>query len=161
MGFSKSHINPKYLMFVASINSLIPWISCTPTAKHNCIIMYVYARSKFSLPTARSLISQAIKSPTSNSYPTINPTINAIRTELSTLSPLVGQSLCQASFYHALASNIKVYLSIICDTTPRPSTTYTTFLLFNAIKITIHKKYLILSFEPSFFLLTFHISSMR
>lgn len=160
MGFTTSRISPKFVIFLGSLNWSIIKSSCTPVAKKIWVIIHRDARTNFSLPTTRSHISLVKNWPTSNSYPSMSPTINVARTGLTTLFLVVGHSLCQPEVHHALASKFIICLEIYYDCTFWPWTTQLTFFLFNAIKPTIHKKCLILSFDPIGFFINFRIFSM-
>lgn len=115
--FPESLISPKFIVFVASINSSILGSSYIPTAKHNWVIKNGFASKNFSPSAALSLISQAKNSPTSNSYTAMNPAISAAQIGKSMYSPVVEQSLCMATFYHAFALKFSMFISIFCKVT--------------------------------------------
>lgn len=93
-----------------------------------------------------------------NSYPAISPTTNVAQTRLSILSLVAGHSLCQANVHQDLALNFWVCFLIFCEATPGPSTTQGVSFLFIVLMYVVYLKYIILSVDPIWFLVTFHIS---
>lgn len=154
-----SVISLKSEVFMASIISSIPNSSYTLSAMHIYIITHRYANKEFLSPNLRlsspELITLNIKLIT-----TMILAIIAARTGINILSPMVGQSLYYSRVHHVLALKLRVCFSIFWEVTLGTQTTQTTSWPFEAIRLEKYLKWPILSSDPNYFLMIFHISSM-